>query len=857
MPGVRSNSRAVVWLFCVAVAGALAGRAAAQDAAPAPPAPIAAASSASNADKASGSGDARALYDQLNGLKVDPARVYPVRDLTLARDVITISLADGTIGFLQALDGRVSGAVFNGHGHVVALPRDAGERRSLAQFTSVPILDQSFDKAYLRFTDATAAELERQIESNGDAAMKDNAFVESWNKLVPGLAPSQSLRTMTDWLSSDPLPYFYALMEGPRFGAFDVLYDPRREEQITLGQPHVVNGQSEYDVWASFRSRDAEHDAKATTSGESKQPDTFVPVSYAVDSSIAEDLSISGKTTMRLKCVRGGERIVPLELSRTLEVKSIRIAGGSELTYFQNDELGQRDVSRRGNDYVLAVLPEAAHAGDEINIEAEYQGNVIADAGNGVMFVGARGAWYMHTGGIYFVPFELSFRWPRKYTLVATGTNTAANDDGVWKMGHWKSSQPFSVAGFNLGEYRSAVVAGPPVVAIYANQQLEQAIAERMRRVGASGAALGSDQADQAQSSNPYMLAPQNVPLIQPPPSPAGVLKDLGRQVSDSVQYFEKINGPFPFDHLDVSQIPGTFGQGWPQFVYLSTLAFLPAEAQERAGLDEWAERESRELMPYHEVAHQWWGNVAAGATYRDVWLEEGMANYLAMMYADNRKPNDHRLSKWLEHYRGELLAKPNPAAPTLDEAGPLSLGLRLNSMQEPHAYNVIVYGKGAWVIYMLAEMFRDPSAKDPDAKFQEFLRAVLSEYRFRAITTEDFERVAERYMTPAMDLEGSHRLNWFFDEWVNQTGIPRYSVVFTTKPKGQEFVVSGTLKQDGVDDAFIARVPIYIVHGPGRPEFLGNVVASGAETQFHFTVKSKPGRLEIDPFHTVLGQSE
>ncbi len=859
MSAVRSSSRAVAWLCCAAAAGVLAGRAAAQNAAPIP---IAAASSASNADKASGSGDARALYDQLNGLKVDPARVYPVRDLTLVRDVITISLADGTIGFLQALDGRVSGAVFNGHGHVVALPRDAGERRSLAQFIGVPILDQSFDKAYLRFTDATAAELERQIESNGDAAITDKAFVESWDKLVPGLAPSQSLRTMMDWLSSDPLPYFYALMEGSRYGAFDVLYDPRREEQITLGQPHVVNGQPDYDVWASFRSREAERDAKAKSSAEpnveSSGPDTFVPVSYAVDSSIAEDLSISGKTTMRLKCVRGGERIVPLELSRTLEVKSIRLASGPELTFFQNDELGQRDVTRRGNDYVLAVLPEAARAGDLIEVEAEYQGNVIADAGNGVMFVGARGAWYMHTGGIYFVPFELSFRWPHRYTLVATGTNTAANDDGVWKTGHWKSLQPFSVAGFNLGEYRSAVVAGPPVVAIYANQQLEQAISERMRRNTVSGAATASEQADQAQSVNPYMLAPQNVPLLQPPPpSPAGVLKDLGREVSDSVQYFEKIDGPFPFDHLDVSQIPGTFGQGWPQLVYLSTLAFLPTEAQERAGLDEWAEREARELMPYHEVAHQWWGNVAAGATYRDVWLEEGMANYLAMTYADNRKPNDHRLSKWLEHYRGELLSKPNATAPTLDEAGPLSLGLRLNSMQEPHAYNVIVYGKGAWVIYMLAEMFRDPAAKDPDAEFQEFLRAVLSEYRFRAITTEDFECVAEHYMTPAMDLEGTHRLNWFFDQWVNQTGIPRYSVVFTTKPKGQAFVVSGTLKQDGVDDAFIARVPIYIVHGPGKPELLGNVVASGAETTFHFTVKSKPGRIEIDPFHTVLDQSE
>ena len=48
--------------------------------------------------------------------------------------------------------------------------------------------------------------------------------------------------------------------------------------------------------------------------------------------------------------------------------------------------------------------------------------------------------------------------------------------------------------------------------------------------------------------------------------------------VLDSIHFYEKLNGAFPFDHLDVAQIPGSFGQGWPGLVYLSTLAFLPAE---------------------------------------------------------------------------------------------------------------------------------------------------------------------------------------------------------------------------------------------------------------------------------------
>ena len=446
--------------------------------------------------------DSRALYEALNALRVDSEKVYPVHDLALRRDVVTLSFADGKIGFLQALDGRVSGAVFTGHGHVIAFPRDAGERRSLAQYIGVPIIDQTFSKAYLRFTDDSAAELAHQIDSNGDVAAPDPEFVAGWNKLVPGLAPSQSLRAMTDWLSSDPIPFFYALMETDRLGAFDVLVDQRREEQVSIGQPRAADGLTSYNLWASFRSRNAD------TSAGAQQVDTFVPLGYTIDSTIRDDLSLDGKTTLRLKCVRAGERVIPLELSRTLQLKQISLAGGQPLTFFQNDELAQRDVLRRGNDLVLVVLPASARAGDEIDLDAEYEGNVIADAGNGVKFVGERGSWYLHAGGIYFVPFDLAFRWPKRYTLVATGKNVAARDDGEWKTGRWQSQNPFTVAGFNLGEYRSAVVAGPPVVALYANQQLENAIVARMRINGSVSITGASRPAAQgAEAENPYMPA--------------------------------------------------------------------------------------------------------------------------------------------------------------------------------------------------------------------------------------------------------------------------------------------------------------------------------------------------------------
>ena len=74
----------------------------------------------------------------------------------------------------------------------------------------------------------------------------------------------------------------------------------------------------------------------------------------------------------------------------------------SLLPYFQNEELSRRDAARRGNDSILVVLPAAQPAGADFHLQVAYHGSVIADAGNGVDFVGERGAWYAHIGGDTF-----------------------------------------------------------------------------------------------------------------------------------------------------------------------------------------------------------------------------------------------------------------------------------------------------------------------------------------------------------------------------------------------------------------------------------------------------------------------
>ena len=146
----------------------------------------------------------------------------------------------------------------------------------------------------------------------------------------------------------------------------------------------------------------------------------------------------------------------------------------ANLPYFQNEELSRRNVARRGNDSILAVLPSPHSAAEDFHLEVAYHGDVIADAGNGVEFVGERGTWYAHTDGTYFAQFDLTFHWPKHLTLVATGVESDAQEEPDAKSGRWRSDVPFAIAGFNFSEYKTQAATGQPPVQVFANEQLER-----------------------------------------------------------------------------------------------------------------------------------------------------------------------------------------------------------------------------------------------------------------------------------------------------------------------------------------------------------------------------------------------
>ena len=761
----------------------------------------------------------------------DRDECYRVRDLTLIKEDIHVYLTDGYLIFSKPVAGRPIAALFladtdGGDGEVMLLPPDRAERRSLATYIDSPNLDEHFRGAVFLFTGDVYDALKKQLPDNPAnrkipelGALLD----EQWTSALRNLGASYQTRLTLDllgWPAGRP-GLLAAFFQGIKLGNFDVVFDPNGPEQILVGQLTTRDNRLYFDTWTSFAARSSRLHPAA------RKPELLLR-DYRIQAVVNEDLLLSAVTRVKVTPAAGGMPVAPFEIAPDMAVTEATVDGRAA-EVLQSDAL-RINLMRGGNNLFLVVPPEPLRQGVEYEFEFHHSGRVIHDAGDRVFYVSARGFWYPMFGQ-QFASYDLLFRYPHDLDLVTPGEVVEDRTEGDWRTTRRRTSAPIRMAAFNLGNYEHArLERAGYTVDVCANRKLESALQPRPLPI------LAAPPQVMPRRRQPDVLD-SNVPME---PSPQTRLQVLASEVASALEYMASRLGPPALPQLTVSPIPGTFGQGFPGLIYLSTLSYLKSLPTSRNPNTLQAELFFEDVLQAHEVAHQWWGNRVTVVTYRDAWLMEALANYSALLYLEKRK-GGHSVELMLDSYRTELLAK-SASGQIVDSTGPIVLGARLESSQEPRAWRSIIYGKGSWIIQMLRRRMGDE-------RFFSMLRELMTRYGGKEISTEGFRELAAQFLPPKSD---DPKLEAFFEQWVYGTGIPSLKLAWSIKGKAPSLRLAGTLTQSdaGEDASVIVPVEIQVARGRTITQW---VRSSTDPVTFTVALTQPPLKVALDPHYAIL----
>ena len=798
---------------------------------------------------------------------LDPQRVYRVRDASIDRPNLHLDFDDGTLAFTEDICGRITGAFFEGEGEIRLRPPNRVERGSLALFTGMAILEEQFTSAYLRFNDDTAAVLQRFLTPAAEGV----EFIKKWSDTSRALAGLDALRLLLDFSHFLPAPggsepdrkfppLLHAHLQGKKLGGFEVFWDAADAEPLRAGQPLVKDGTLFFDIWTSFA-------PSASGSAATAWPADDVSIAdFKIRASVEPPTRLQASTEMNVRVRGGGERTLLFDLSRDLRIDAVE-AAGRPVDFIQNQALEGTELRRKGNDRVAVVFPAPLAAGQQLKLRFSYAGDVLSQAGSGLLYVGERGTWYPNFG-LSPAQFEMEFHYPANWTLLATGKQVlraGSNEDevetnrerGAEKVSRWSSERPIPVAGFNLGKYVRAEARTTPgniLVEVYGTKGVEKSFPKPEAQV-IEPTANPDSSSPRLRSVAPIMVAP-------PPPSPAHDVQAVADRAAKAVASFSQWFGPYPYSSLALTQMPGRLSQGWPGLVFLSSFAFLSPQEQEDLRLDPVMRVIDSQVL-VHETAHQWWGDLVGWKSYRDQWFVEGLAEYASLLTLEQQNPA--QFQQVLEKYRRDLLSK-NKDGEWLRDAGPVTLGQRLDSSHFPGGYEAISYERGAWLFHMLRSMLRDSEAAsrsrkeranpmlNPDEPFFRALRRIRDRYAGKAISTEELVRVFEEELPRPLWYEKRPKLDWFLEGWIEGTAIPELKArdIRITEKNGVT-TVTGVIVQKDVPDDLVTAVPVYATGAGNALVFLGEVLADGAETGFRLTAPSGARKIVLDPKQTIL----
>ncbi|MGI0490614.1 M1 family aminopeptidase [Alkalinema pantanalense CENA528] len=256
----------------------------------------------------------------------------------------------------------------------------------------------------------------------------------------------------------------------------------------------------------------------------------------------------------------------------------------------------------------------------------------------------------------------------------------------------------------------------------------------------------------------------------------------------------------------------------------------------ERAAIDNFYS----ETLVAHELAHQWFGDLAVIKHWSHAWIKEGMASYAEVL--------------WLGHAYGDDVGRYyllGQAAEYLDEDAsryrrPLVTHVYREAIE---LYDRHIYEKGSCVYHMIR-------AELGDALFCKTIATFLQDHAHRTVETVDLLRAIEKAT--------GRNLLFLFDQYVYRGGHPDYKVTYSWDGDSNlaKLTVLQTQVSEGeTDGLFDLKIPIGFGWQKGaRQDFTHQtfpqtftVRIQEREQSFYFPLAKKPDFVRFDVGNAFL----
>ena len=749
-----------------------------------------------------------------------PGETYPVSNLTLKRDVATITLRSGRISFLPPVLNRVTVGVFVGDGEFTLTPVLNIERDHLKMITEKEAVNELFSRLVLTFTDDTYQEVKRQSQAAGTSA--DNQLNDTLHNFQNRVRSRE--RSTGENVEAEILADLYNPKRAGAFNAYifgkkhdDLRFAVRPRGAIDCEEVALLN--------ADFQSREgglwyAGHFASEYNNGTASSDEDKRVIDaehYRIETAIKGD-KLTASAELTFNALGNGDRVLDFGLLPELRVSKVTFGDKGEIDYVQEDK------KKDGSFY--AILPEPLVKGRKYKITIDYQGDkVVQDAGGGNFYVGARTSWYPSVNSFKDrATYDLTFKVPKQYTLIGVGKLMKEWREDDYAATQWVSDVPLAVAGFNYGQFKKKELADADT-----KYQIEgYAVSELPGFMRGAGDHM---------NVNPVAMVDKSLVEAQ-----------------NSMRVFTHFFGPLPYGRIAITQQPNfNFGQSWPTLVYLPIVAYFDSTQRYmmmgniNSRLTDFVDE-----VNAHEVSHQWWGHIVGWSSYHDQWLSEGFAFFSAGLYLKITEPKPDKYLNYWKHAQ-EMILEKNTFGLRANDVGPVWLGWRTGFFKYPDAYARVAYRKGGYVLHMLRQMMWDN--KTGDQAFIAMMQDFVKTYHNQNASTEAFKQIVDKHMLPKMDLDGNKRMDWFFIEWVYGTEMPRYHLDYTLTPQSDgKVLLKGTLTQSDVSANFRMAVPVYLDFD-GKMARLGEINVTGSTTtpEFQVMLPQKPKRVLINYNYDVL----